>query len=380
MYNNITEVNTMCTKKTKIVFQIGNMTRSGGTERVLSIIASGLVERGYQVSIVSMWGKDQTFFPLSEKVKLYWVEKEAPQAGVFGKIRAITDILNKENAEFLIDVDIILVFYSLFLKRMRPQMHWISWEHFNYYYHFRKNHNLRKAARRLAARYSEQLVVLSDEDKRYYQEKLKLKCGITRIYNPNPYEGVQEKQTEKSIIFAAGRLTKAKGFDLLIKSWKLLEDKYPEWKVLIAGEGEKRKILEEEKKTAGLKRLLFIGNVSNIEQYYKLSSMFVLPSRDEGFGMVLLEAMDFSLPVVSYSCKAGPSEIVTDGENGFLVEPGQVEVFAEKMELLIQDENMRRQMGRNAAKSTERFKKELILDQWEMLFENMSKHKTVSEG
>lgn len=370
----------MSVKKTEIVFLIGNMTHSGGTERVLSIIANGLTERGYQVSIVSMWGNDQTFFPLREEVKIYWVEKETPKAGVIRKLRTIIHILNKENAGFLIDVDIILGFYSFFLKRMRPEMHWISWEHFNYYYHFKKNHNLRKVARRLVARFSEQLVVLSDEDKGYYQEKLKLKCGITRIYNPNPYEDVQTKQIEKPIIFAAGRLTRVKGFDLLIKSWKLLEDKYPEWTILIAGEGEDRKILEEEKRAARLKNFLFIGNVSNIEQYYKSSSIFVLPSRDEGFGMVLLEAMDFSLPVVSYFCKAGPGEIVIDGENGFLIEPEHVEAFAEKMELLMKDENLRRQMGRNARKSTERFRKELILDQWEILLEDMSKQETANKG
>lgn len=363
----------MGTQKTEIVFLIGNMTHSGGTERVLSVIASGLTERGYQVSIVSMWGSGQTFFSLNESIKIYWLEEEAPGAGIIMKLKTLTYILNQVKADFLIDVDIILGFYSFFLKRFRPRMHWISWEHFNYYYHFKKNHNLRKVARKLVAGFSDQLVVLSEEDKGYYLDNLKLKCGITRIYNPNPYEDTPPKETEQPVIFAAGRLTKAKGFDLLIKSWKLLEIKYPEWKLLIAGEGEDKKILEEQKEAERLKNLLFIGNVSSIEQYYMSSAIFVLPSRDEGFGMVLLEAMDFSLPVVSYSCKAGPSEIVIDGENGFLIEPENTDAFAEKLELLMKDENLRRQMGKKARESTERFRKELILDQWEALLEDMSK-------
>ncbi len=357
--------------QTEIVFFIGNMTHSGGTERVLSVIANGLTQRGYQVSIVSMWGSGQTFFPLHKAIRLYWLKEEAPKAGIIKKIRTISFILDREKAEFLIDVDIILGFYSFFLKKLRPKIHWISWEHFNYYYHFKKKHNLRKVARRLVAAYSEQLVVLSDEDKGYYTENLNLKCGITRIYNPNPYEDALPKQIERPIIFAAGRLTKVKGFDLLIKSWKLLEERYPEWTVLVAGEGEDREILEEEKRAAEVKNLHFIGNVPKIEQYYRISAIFVLPSRDEGFGMVLLEAMDFSVPVVSYSCKAGPGEIVIDGENGFLIEPENTDAFAEKMELLMKDENLRRQMGRKARESTERFKKENILDQWEVLFEDM---------
>lgn len=183
-------------------------------------------------------------------------------------------------------------------------MHWISWEHFNFYYHFKKNQFLRSIARRLVGRYSECLIVLSEEDKAYYKERLNLRCRIIRIYNPNPYEDKAPKQEGEPIIFAAGRLTRVKGFDLLIKSWKLLEDRYPEWKVLVAGEGADRKKLEKEIETSGIRRFFLVGNTDRIEEYYKKAELFVLPSRDEGFGMVLLEAMAFSLPAVGYSCKA----------------------------------------------------------------------------
>lgn len=359
-------------KNLKIIFFIGNMSHSGGTERVLSIIANGLARRGYQISIMSLWGDGVTFFRVAEPVEIYWLEKEAPKAGIIRKLQLLTSFLNQKNADFLIDVDIILGFYSFFLKQFRPQMHWISWEHFNFYYHFKKNHHLRKLARRLAARFSDQLIVLSEEDKGYYQENLKLRCGITRIYNPNPYEDRKPKQAGEPIIFAAGRLTKVKGFDLLIKSWKLLEENYPEWTVLIAGDGEDKEKLEQEIKDAGLHHIYLIGNVSKIEQYYQKAELFVLPSRDEGFGMVLLEAMDYSLPAVSYSCKAGPGEIIVNEENGFLVEPGDVEGFAEKMELLMADPKRRRWMGQKARESTERFRKEQILDEWEDLLKEMS--------
>ncbi len=358
-------------KNLKVIFFIGNMSHSGGTERVLSIVANGLAQRGYQVLIMSLWGSGETFFRVDEPVKIYWLEKEAPRAGIFKKIQLMTSFLNQENADFLIDVDIILGCCSFFLKQFRPHMHWISWEHFNFYYHFRKNHNFRRLVRRLVGRFSDQLVVLSEEDKEYYQKNLNLKCNITRIYNPNPYEDVLPGQAKEPVIFAAGRLTKVKGFDLLIKSWKLLEEKYPEWTVLVAGDGEEKEKLAGEIKKAGLKHFHLIGNVSGIEQYYRKSEIFVLPSRDEGFGMVLLEAMDFSLPAVSYSCKAGPGEIVIDGENGFLVEPENTEMFAEKMELLMADSVRRRQMGEKAKESTKRFGREHILDEWEALLQGM---------
>lgn len=358
-------------KNLKVVFFIGNMSHSGGTERVLSIIAGGLSQRGYQVSIMSLWGNGQTFFQIPEKIKIYWLEKEAPGAGILKKLKLLTSFLKQENTDFLIDVDIILVFYSLILKRLIPRMQWISWEHFNFFYHFKKNQSLRGIARRLVGRFSDHLVVLSEEDKGYYQDNLKLKCGITRIYNPNPYEEQAPKDAGEPIIFAAGRLTGVKGFDLLIESWKLLEPKYPQWTVLVAGEGEDREKLEKAVRDAALCHFHLVGRAAHVEQYYKRAEIFALPSRDEGFGMVLLEAMDFALPAVSFACKAGPREIVIEGENGFLEEPENTDVFARKLELLMTDDEMRREMGRKAQKSTCRFNKAQILDEWEKLLESM---------
>lgn len=360
----------MCSQKNtkyRIVFFIGNMSHPGGTERVLSVIANGLSRRGFSVSIISMWGGGETFFPVDERIPIYWVEKERQKEGIAGNLRYVAELLERKKPDFLVDVDIILACYSIFMKWRMPEMCWISWEHFNYYYHFERNNLLRKIVRRVVARYSDQLVVLTDEDKGYYKKNLKLRCGLTRIYDPLPYEGSYHKEMEEHVIFAAGRLTEAKGFDLLIRSWAALESAYPQWKVLIAGEGDGRKELEKDVKASGLKRIKFIGNVSDIESYYQKAAFFVFPSREEGFGMTLLEAMSFSLPVISYDCKAGPKEMVVDGKNGFLVEEGNVEDFTRKMELLMTDKKLRRTMGERAGKTEPKFDRENILDEWEAL-------------
>lgn len=351
----------------RVMFFIGNMSHSGGTERVLSVIANGLAERGFTVMVISLWGDGKTVFPLDEKIPVYWVEKERKQSGILGNLRYLAELFDQEKPDFLVDVDIILACYSIFMKWRRPGMYWISWEHFHYYYHFERNNFLRKIVRRVVARYSDQMVVMTDEDKGYHERNLRLKCGIRRIYNPVPYEEVFEKRLEKPFIFAAGRLTEAKGFDLLIDSWERLERSYPQWFVVVAGEGMDRRKLEKKVREAGLERLHFIGNVTDIEKYYREAAIFVLSSRNEGFAMVLLEAMCFSLPSVSYSCKTGPKEVVADGENGFLVKPGDTKDFSKKMELLMNDAALRRQMGEQAAKTVMRFHKKSILDQWEIL-------------
>ena len=384
--------------KDGIVFFIGNMSHGGGTERVLCVLANGLAGRGFPVSIMSLWGKGESFFSLDGAIKVYWIEKENPGRGVIGNIRALERILSRERPVFLVDVDIILGLYSFLLRRLLlrrriPQMRWISWEHFNYYYHFRTNRLLRRIARELTCRFSDRLVVLTREAKGYYEKSGRLKCRADQIYNPDPFAGKEEEEGEerrgprlvlaredeersgREIVLAAGRLTPEKGFDLLIKSWGLLEKKYPRWELVIVGEGEQRRALERRIRDAGLTGVRLAGTVSHMEACYREAAFFALSSRDEGFGMVLIEAMHFSCPVVSYACKAGPREIITDGEDGFLVEPGDVAGFAEKMELLMKDGALRRRMGERAAESVKRFEPEGILDQWERIFEETTQRR-----
>ena len=355
-------------EKPKIMFFIGNMSSSGGTERVLSVIAEGLFERSYEVFIVSLWGGGKPFFSLKEEIKIYWVEKERQRQGIRGNLQYLMKVLENEKPDVLVDVDTILGCYSLFLKIWRQNLCWVSWEHFAFNHHFRKNRLLRKGVRRIVSKYADHLVVLNDSDKRSYEEKLRPRCMVTRIYNPVPYKETFLKQKERKIIFAAGRLTKEKGFDLLIRSWKLLEEREPQWLMVVAGEGEDRKRLERIKSALGLRRLYFIGKVPDIETYYELAAFVVLPSRYEGFGMTLVEAMHYSLPVVSYACPTGPMEIVADGENGFLVDAGDVRMFSQRMKLLIENDRLRKRMGERAAETAGRFGRERILDEWEKVF------------
>lgn len=356
-------------KKAGIVFFIGNMSHSGGTERVLSVIANGLSERGFCVTVVSLWGDGETFFHLGKDIKVFWMKKEYPKAGIIGQLQILYSILIKENTEVLVDVDTILGCYSFFMKCRMPYLYWISWEHFHYYFPFEKNRILRKAVKRVVGRYADWLIVLTDRDKDIYKKRMNLKCRIACIHDPAPYNTDYEKETDKPMILAAGRLTKVKGFDMLIDIWKQLEDRYPQWTMFIAGQGEEKENLERKAEEEKLKRLKFIGNVSDIEKYYKKAAFFVLPSREEGFGMALLESMCFGLPAVSFACRMGPREIVTDGENGFLIEPGDISAFARKMELLMKDSGLRRKMGEKARESAGRFEKEYILDKWEVLID-----------
>lgn len=360
-------------KKKKVVFFIWNMSNCGGTERVLSIIANGLSAREYQVSILSYEGIGTSYFSLRDGINIYWLEREDESKNrkkwilFLKKVYRMSVFIRNERPNFLIDVDIANGYISLFVKNFVSDLHWMSWEHFNYDYQFEQGNHFQRMIRKVVCRYTEQLIVLTKETKRGYQANTRIGYKITQIYNPMPYTENFLKQAEKPVIFAAGRLVDVKGFDLLIHSWRILENRYPEWSVLVAGEGKNREKLERQVKQEGIKHFYFIGNVDSIEKYYSEAAFFVLPSRNEPFGMVLIEAMYFSLPVVSYACKTGPKEIIEDGENGFLIQTGDIKEFAKKMEILMRDKELRRKMGKTAQKSVRKFDKDKILDQWEIL-------------
>lgn len=357
----------------KICYLIGNMSHTGGTERVLQQIANGLVERGHSVVIVSVWGTDRPGFPLDGRIafRRLWDGYPDTPAAHWRTIRALRKILKKEAPSVLIDVDLILTVYTLPASAGLPGLKRVAWEHFNYYYHFPKNNGIRDLARRLAARFSHAVVVLTEEDLGYYRENLKIHGRLCRIYNPVPFQITPSGGAGDRMVFAAGRLTRVKGFDLLLESWALLEKDFPDWKLCIAGDGEDRENLLELIEEKGLRAAELVGRVSDMEEWYGRSAFYVLPSRDEGFGMVLIEAMSHGRAAVSFACKAGPGEIISDGENGFLVPEGDTAAFAERMRRLVESPELCREMGKRASRSLGAFDREGILDQWEALLKSL---------
>ena len=116
------------------------------------------------------------------------------------------------------------------------------------------------------------------------------------------------------------------------------------------------------------------GPVEDVVKVYQDSSIFVLSSRFEGFGMVLVEAMACGLPVVSFDCPAGPDEIITDGVDGLLVPSGDVHALAEKLMALMSDESLRIRLGQQTLLTAQRYDMATLANQWKTLFEKVIKN------
>lgn len=217
------------------------------------------------------------------------------------------------------------------------------------------------------------LVVLTDADKRDWSRVIKSNIiVIPNILNNYP-DNITDYSKRTKRILCVGRFDKQKGFDLMIKAWAIIADKHKEWKVDIFGDGELNNTLNGLIKNYCLDESITIHPTTNhIYDEYMDSSIFAFSSRYEGFGLVLIEAMSCGVPCVSFNCPNGPAEIISHGKDGLLVKNGDVNKFAEALDWMINHDEEREIMSKNARIAAQRYHKDTIMPQWIDLFNTFS--------
>lgn len=211
-------------------------------------------------------------------------------------------------------------------------------------------------------------VVLTEEDKKAWNE-LENVCVIP---NPAPFLPLVKSTCETKQVIAVGRYFEEKGFDLLILAWEKVVRKHCDWVLKIYGDGWMRlqlqNMIEERRLT---NNCVLEYPVMNIEEKMLESSILVCSSRFEGWGMSIVEAMACGLPIVSFACPCGPRNIITDSVDGFLVEEENIDELAERISNLIEQVNLRKQMGNLAANSALHYHIDNVGRQWTDLFEKL---------
>ncbi|BES61455.1 glycosyltransferase family 4 protein [Dysgonomonas capnocytophagoides] len=216
-------------------------------------------------------------------------------------------------------------------------------------------------------------VVLTEEDKKRWSEfsNVEVIPNVLSFY-PENYSSYSQKR-----VISVGRLSPQKAFHHLVDIWKIVNEKHPDWVLDIYGEGREYDSIAEKIKIEGLSGKVFLHNpVQNIEDAYQQASIYVMSSLYEGFGLVLAEAMAYGLPCVSFDCPSGPSEIISNDRNGYIVPVGEVNLFAEKIISLIENEELRKQKGNMAHADIKRFLHDNVMPDWIHLFEKMKGKKS----
>lgn len=192
------------------------------------------------------------------------------------------------------------------------------------------------------------------------------------IPNPQPFISNKQSTCANPIVLAVGRLTEQKDYASLLDIWAKVSPRKPEWRLKIVGGGHLRNALLSQLNRLGLQGTAEIEpETGNVTPYYTEASIFAMTSNFEGFGMVLAEAAACGVPSISYDCPCGPSDIIIDGKTGYLVPLGDKAAFEEKLILLMDEDVLRMEMGRNALDASKRYSIEGVMAKWENLFRRL---------
>lgn len=202
---------------------------------------------------------------------------------------------------------------------------------------------------------------------------------LTVIGNPIPWPLPEQAPIRDPVallpparhrLLAVGRLVEQKGFDLLIDAFARLVPAFPAWDLVIVGEGGARASLQAQAARLGLQgRVFLVGTVGNVGDWYSACDLYVMSSRFEGFGNTLAEAMAYGLPVISFDCETGPSDIIRQDVDGWLVPAGDLDALVAALAAMMSDEGQRQRFAKRAIEARDRFSLRRVAGQWEALFE-----------
>lgn len=370
-----THLDEMIKHNSNIAFVIHNITAKGGEERMCSMIANYLQAQGYNISIFSLFSHRGTpsFFNIIEGVKIYhllghFIERRIQQYAPWLNYlsRKFRRYIIKYKPDVVIDVDITITPLTTKVILGQKIKH-VAWDHFPYGHY---NESIPGLLKSLFA--VDKIVVLTKGSKRSYVNKAHFASEkIIQIYNPSPIECDTYIPHNNHVVLAMGRLEVEKGFDRLLNIWAKVEPQVPDWVLKIVGSGGYLDALKAQADDLNLHRVFFYPHTASPIEYYKDASIFVLTSRCEGLGLVLIEALNVSLPIVSYDCENGPREIIEDGINGYLIPDGDEKLFVDKLLLLINNESMRNRLSQNAMISTAKFSLKSIGQRWVELLDSI---------
>ena len=185
---------------------------------------------------------------------------------------------------------------------------------------------------------------------------------------PNAVEPTDHRArpAESRTVVALGRLVPQKGFDVLLRAFAQVADRYPDWSLEIGGEGPERQRLVALAMELGISdRVTFAGLIDGAQGWLAQGAIFVLPSRHEGFPNVLLEAMSVGLACIASRCPSGPTEIIDQGSDGLLFDVDDVSGLGQSLEELMADADLRQRLGSAAREAIERFDPKADVERWE---------------
>jgi len=352
----------------KILFVLAGL-GAGGAERVVSLLSGEMIRRGHDISVISFDDThDPVFHPFHPQVDI--IRLAIPAGGgsllrgiqtTCRRVAALRDLFKRRRPDvvisFLTKINVLSIVASTGLRipvviseRNNPVA--------------QRAHPLWAIAWKLAARRAAGIVLQTQAIKALYPADIRSRAVVI----PNPVVPVAAKREPHDglVLTAVGRLEWQKGFDMLIKAFATLAADFPDWKLVIWGEGKAINELQLLANQSGCANQIELAGKSEAPaDWIRAADLFVLSSRYEGFPNVLLEAMAAAIPVVSFRCEFGPEEIINDGVNGLLAEAEDIESLAQELRKIMYNEELRDRIGAAGPASVARYGANDIVSKWE---------------
>jgi amylovoran biosynthesis glycosyltransferase AmsD len=351
-----------------ITFLVHDIHFGGGGERVTTNMANHFVAKGNQVTIVSLAIRQmQNVFTIDERVIVEYlnidlnnglnitrkIESVYAVRRYFKKVKCPTFLLGigtypallvalLPNSDHLIRIGCMHSSYAS-LKHIWIILRWLFFPRLN------------------------GIVSLTENDANKLKKHNKTVCVIP---NSIPFFPEKSADLKNKIILSIGRIDFPKGYDILLDVFNRFCDVNKDWNLRIIGDGPLGKFIKKMISDKGLsERVSIIPSSSNIVEEYLNASVYLMTSRSEGLPMVLLEAQSCGLPIISFDCETGPSDIVNDGTDGYLIEMYNIEKMGYRLSELCSDFNKRKEFGQNARENVKKFFPDQVYNKWKVLFD-----------
>lgn len=385
----------------KVYFLAVTIDGVSGVPRTVLTLASALAER-HDVEIISVYRRrDEPSYPVDPRVTVTYLYDQRKASSDDGWVRARSDrrrswlkagLDSRPSAFFPPEKELSALTDALLVRHLprlqpgvlvsvRPALHaavaelapphllTIAQDHLNFPIRMR-NPKVAALMGRVTQRLDALAALTMADAVDYRNEFPEARALITSIPNAASWPPVDTPPPlEQKVVISGGRLERRKGFHRLVEAYAPVARKHPDWQLHIYGKGP-----EEPKLAALIDRLgvadqvVLKGYAKDFQTALSGASVYAMASVYEGFPMVLLEAMSRGLPLVSYDCPRGPAEIIDDGRNGRLVPDGDQDALSAAMLQLVEDDELRRSMGREALADVAAYGVGAIAERWEELF------------
>ena len=368
--------------KKNIVIVVSAM-NMGGTQRVVSILCNHWSQNGYVVTLISTFsGEKLNHYQLSKNVDLNYLSNNPffpknKALNLLWKIIQLRKLIKSQNPDvvisFLTRINVASALSTIGIKSSLIICE-RTWPPFltlnnNFFWMYK-----------ILFKGVDRIIVQTEKSKTWLSQNFS-GSNVKVIPNPIVYPLPLQKERSlcpnsiilqnKKVILASGRMHRVKQFDVLIRAFSQIKENYPEWDLIILGDGEERDGLNRMLFDLDLSDRVYIpGSVGNMSEWYEKADLFVLSSRLEGFPNVLLEAMAYGLPCISFDCDTGPRDMIRDGFNGILVNPDEKELgLSNAINKMISNKKFRSDIANNSILLRDKYSVNNIMQKWDNILD-----------